>query len=583
MNSVLHRLRTHPMLQRLQPLIYKPWFWFAVGLPLVYSLLGSLGLPYLIKHYVPQEVGKLIQRPMSLGKVTFNPFLFRLDVQDTVLTETDNQPIFTLKRLHVDFELIRTLINRAPTFAELRLEGPTVSLIQDQDGVLNMARVAASLPPKDSDKEPTPQDAPPPSLIVQKIILAGGEVSFENQSQQPPVVNRADQLNLELNNISTLPGRHGLYEIAAALPEGGLLRWEGDVSLNPVKSTGTLNVEGLKMLTLWHFVQDHIALSEPAGDISLSAQYNFSRDKSNTLLTVENAVFGLAGLKLATAESAVPLADLDTLRIDNTRLDLAAQSVDIPTIELRKGKISLAIDPTGILNWQTLAKPTPVAVASAPTMPPPTTAPTPPATPWTIKLGQFKLDEFAVDFADTRPGIEAQGGIGNIGLTLNAEASTGGAAEPLVHVGNLALRLQQIHLNQAKTSLLALDELRLEELSLDLPEQTLNAPRLLLGKGQVSASMDETGQLNWQKLIPSTPPAAIPAKTPPASDDTASPTRPWKVNQSESWPIHAERSRSRPGYCQSESPGCGSDWSSRSLSQCDRHGRRKGGAGGPLG
>lgn len=525
MNPLLSRLRSHPALQ---PLIRKPWFWVAVGLPLAYGLFGFFGVPYLIKHYAPQAVSQLIQRPLTLGKVAFNPFLFQLDVRDAVLTETDHQPVFALKRLHVDFELIRTLINRTPTFAELRLEGPTVNLIQDKDGVLNMARIAASLPPEDPAREKPPEDDPPPGLIVQKIILAEGEVSFENQSQEPPIVNRADHLDLELNNISTLPGRHGLYEIDAALPEGGTLRWEGDVSLNPVKSTGTLNVEGLKVLTLWHFVQDRLALSEPAGDIGLSARYDFSHDKTNTLVKVEDAVFTLAGLKLTTAEAAVPLADLETFRIDQTRIDLAAQSIDIPTIELRKGKINLAIDPSGILNWQTLAKPVP-APAPAPST---TTSPDPskPTEPWTVKLGQLNLDELAIDFADARPRVEARGGIGNIGLTLRAEASAGGTAEPVVHVGDLALRLQQIQLNQAKTPLLALDELRLEELSLDLPTQTLRAPRLLLGTGHVSAQLDETGRLNWLSLLPPQPTTNEPKAAPAAADAAnAAPTKPWHL------------------------------------------------------
>ena len=526
MNPLLSRLRSHPALQ---PLIRKPWFWVAVGLPLAYGLFGFFGVPYLIKHYAPQAVSQLIQRPLTLGKVAFNPFLFRLDVRDAVLTETDHQPVFALKRLHVDFELIRTLMNRTPTFAELRLEGPTVNLIQDKDGVLNMARIAASLPPEDPVREKPPEDDPPPGLIVQKIILAEGEVSFENQSQEPPIVNRADHLDLELNNISTLPGRHGLYEIDAALPEGGTLRWEGDVSLNPVKSTGTLNVEGLKVLTLWHFVQDRLALSEPAGDIGLSARYDFSHDKTNTLVKVEDAVFTLAGLKLTTAEAAVPLADLETFRIAQTRIDLAAQSVDIPTIELRKGKINLAIDPSGILNWQTLAKPVPAPATPAPstmTSPDPST----PTEPWTVKLGQLNLDELAIDFADARPGVEARGGIGNIGLTLRAEASAGGTAEPVVHVGDLALRLQQIQLNQAKTPLLALDELRLEELSLDLPTQTLRAPRLLLGKGHVSAQLDETGRLNWLSLLPPQPTTNEPKAAPAAAEAAnAAPTKPWHL------------------------------------------------------
>lgn len=527
MTPLLSRLRTNPTLQRLQPFIRKPWFWVAMGLPIAYGLFGFVGVPYLIRHYAPQAVSQLIQRPLTLGKVAFNPFLFRLDLHDAALSETDGQPVFALRHLHVDFELIRSVFNRAPTFAELRLEGPTVHLIQDKDGVLNIARIAASLPPEDPAREKPPEDAPPPSLVVQRIILADGELSFENASQQPPVVNRADHLDLELKNISTLPGHHGLYEIEAALPEGSTLKWTGDVSLNPVKSTGSLSIEGLKVLTLWHFVQDRLALSEPAGDMGVSARYDFSHDKTNTLLTVDDAVFKLAGLKLTTAEPAVPLAELETFRIDQTRLDLAAQTIDIPTIELRKGKLNLAIDPTGILNWQTLVKPAAAIPAPRTPPPPPTPDAPPPAAPWTIKLGQLNLDEFAVDFADARAGVEAQGGIGNIGLMLKAEVSAGGAADPIVHVGDLALRLQQIALKQSKIPLLTMDEVRLEEVSLDLPEQALNVPRWLLGKGAVSAKLDKAGQLNWLSLLPPQAATNEPKAAPAAAD--AAPTKPWRL------------------------------------------------------
>ena len=526
--------RLRKLIQRLSfGFIHTTRFRVAAGLLILYGVLGFVGVPWAIKSFAPQQVTKLIQRPLTLGKVSFNPFLFRLHLKDAALTETDGQPIFRLHRLYVDFELLRTLINRAPTFAEIRLEAPSVNLIQDRDGVFNFAKIAASLPPEDPNQPKPDEDAPPPSVVLKKIVLADGEVLFENQAQEPPIRNRTDHLNLELNNISTLPGRHGLYEVDAALPGDGLLRWEGDVALNPVRSTGTVTIEGLQVATLWRFVEDRVALSEPEGAIAASARYQFSRDRTTTAVQVDDAQFKLYGLKLATAGESAPLAELEEFRIDPTRVDLTQQTVTIPGITLHKGKISLIADKQGQWNWQRVMKtPAPSASATPPSPPAPPT-PMEPAPPWKVTLGQLTLSEWGVDYRDERTDVQAQGGIGDIGVSLKAEATAGGAEAPVVQVADLGIRLQHTQLRQAAAPLLDLEDIRLEQASLDLPTQTVNLPRLLIAKGKLGAATDPAGQLNWQRLAPAAPPeqakaAAEAAK--PAPPFAVEPPKPWTVN-----------------------------------------------------
>lgn len=520
-------------MNRIYPLFRTLWFRVVVGALLAYALIGFVGVPFLIRHYAPPAVSQAIQRPMSLGKVAFNPFLFKLEARDTVLTESDGQPVFALKRLFVDFELARSILNRAPTFAELRLEGPAVNLVQDREGVLNMAKIAASLPPDDPTKEKPPEDAPLPSLIVQRIVLADGQVAFENQAVQPAVVNRAEHLGLELKDISTLPERHGLYEIEAALPGGGTLRWKGDVSLNPIKSSGKLELEVLKLATILHLAGEPLALAEPGGDIGLSARYQFSQDKANTRLNVDDAVFTLTRLKLATADQQRALAEIEEFRIGQVSLDLAQHTVGIPAITLHKGKVSLSRDDKGQLNWLSVLKPAPAS-----SNPPPAKAPStaePPGEPWKVNLGEFTIAELAIDYADTRPEHAVQAAIGDLGLSLKAEATAGGADAPVVHVGDFAMHLKQISLDQEQNALLKLDEISLGEASLDLPAQTVSVPRFSVGNGRVSAAFNEAGQLNWLSLAPSgaapgQPNASnpAPAATPPDAD--APPAPPWKVN-----------------------------------------------------
>lgn len=520
-------------MQRIYPLFRALWFRVALGVLLAYALFGFAGVPFLIRHYAPPAVSQAIQRPLNLGKVSFNPFLFRLEVRDTALTESDGQPVFALQRLLVDFELARSILNRAPTFAELRLEGPAVNLVQDREGVLNMAKIAASLPPDDPAKAKPPEDAPLPSLIVQRILLAEGQVAFENQAVQPAVVNRAEHLGLELKNISTLPERHGLYEIEAALPGGGTLRWQGDVSLNPIKSSGKLDIEALQLATVLHLAGDRLALADPGGDIGLSTRYQFSRTQTDTLLNVDDAVFKLTGLKLATAGEPAPLIDLEEFRIGNVSLDLAPRKVGIPAIVLRKGKVFLSQDSAGRLNWQTVFKPAP-ASPNAPAPANPASA-EPPGPPWQVNLGEFSIAEMGFEYSDPRPGKAVKAGVGDFGLSLKADATAGGTKAPVVHVGDLGLHLKQITLNQDQTALLALDEVSLGEASLALPDQTVSVPRFNIGKGRISAAFNEAGQMNWLSLAPSGPaPGQLnasnpsPAATPPATDTPPAP--PWKVN-----------------------------------------------------
>ena len=106
--------RLRKLFQRLSfGFIHTTRFRVAAGLLILYGVLGFVGAPWAIKKYAPQQVTQLIQRPLTLGKVSFNPFLFRLHLKDAVLTETDGQPIFRLHRLYVDFELLRTLRNNS--------------------------------------------------------------------------------------------------------------------------------------------------------------------------------------------------------------------------------------------------------------------------------------------------------------------------------------------------------------------------------------------------------------------------------------------------------------------------------------
>ncbi len=530
MVSLPHGAIMKPILQILR----KPWVRTVLAVPLVYGLIGFLGLPWLVRHQLPPRVGQLLQRPLSIGAVNFNPFLLRLELRDTTLTEGDGQPLFALQRLLIDFELLDTLRNRAPTFAELRLERPMLQLVQEPDGTLNLSRLIDDLP--DSPEPATPaEDSPPPRLVLQRIVLADGRVALENRASEPPIANQAEHLDLELKNLSTLPARAGRYAVDAALPDGGSLRWSGELSLNPVRSSGTVTVAGLKLAMLWHWAQDRLALAEPAGDLELSSRYAFAQQEGENRLQLEETRVLLKGLQLATAEPRRPLLALDTLRIDPARIDLGEQTVAIPAITLEKGQLDLVADANGELNWLTLlGRGQPAATPAAPSVTPPTSAAASatgePGRPWSIRLGAFQLKDLAIGYRAEPNETPVEATIGSLGLAFGAEATLGGTAAPDWKIGDIGLQLRQISLRQAQDPLLQLDDIRLERASIDGVAHAIHAPLLAIGKGHIGADIDPEGRLNWRTLLPPAPDATTTAPTapePPAADTPAG--QPWQL------------------------------------------------------
>jgi hypothetical protein len=96
--------------------------------------------------YVQHDLG----RQLSIGTVKFNPFTFAVEIHDLQLAEADGAVIASLSMLHVEFNAMASLIHRAWTLADIRLQDPFVSVLINHDGSLNLAKL---VPPS---KEPRP-------------------------------------------------------------------------------------------------------------------------------------------------------------------------------------------------------------------------------------------------------------------------------------------------------------------------------------------------------------------------------------------------------------------------------------------
>src|SRR5439155_822017 len=114
------------------------------------------------------------------------------------------------------------------------------------------------------------------------------------------------------------------YTISATLRGGGVVGWDGQVSLVPLASAGRFDLRRFPLATAWRFVQDDVAIAEPTGELGANARYQFAYRDGTTSLKVEGVEVALA---LVDESRAAPLA----LDVGGLSLGLSARLVSGPS------------------------------------------------------------------------------------------------------------------------------------------------------------------------------------------------------------------------------------------------------------
>ena len=271
-------------------------FIILAGVLVLYTAVGFLLVPYVIKQQAIKYVTQTLHRQLTIDQVRANPYTFTLSMRNLDLKEQDTTPILGFKELFTNFELFSSLKNWAFTFALIRLDEPRVNVLMRKDGKLNLEELAAAAAGEESEKPQ--EESPPTRMILRQFLIQSGSVDVSDHRVTTPARVTLQPLNLEIKDLTTLPERRGPYTIAATMPDGSTLRWRGEVSLHPVWSEGTLSFEKIKVATVWQFLQDQLLVKKPGGSFDLELRYRFALAKEQPHLDLDGLHFKASDLSL---------------------------------------------------------------------------------------------------------------------------------------------------------------------------------------------------------------------------------------------------------------------------------------------
>jgi hypothetical protein len=457
-------------------------------------MIGFLLTPWIVTRYVSNYAVEKLKRKASIAEVHVNPFLFTFEGKDFVFREADDRPIIGFGRLFVDFEL-SSIFRWAWTFADIRIERPSIHVEIQHNGRLNFADIAGSLP---GSKDPQPTDRPPPRLLVQHAAIVDGSFTFSDGSRPTPAAATFSPLDLEFNEISTLPEQKGPYTVRAALPGGGEIGWRGAISLYPIFSEGDLSMAGFKLAAAWKFAQDKLKLAEPAGEMEVSTHYRFDYHERSPSLVLKDTRFALKELILTEKGKTAPLLALEAIEVSDGRFDLQTRDIMVPSIVVRNGKVAASVDEKGVFDWQQLVTPQEPTDRSAPASEAATTE----TQPWHLKTGSVNIVNVALDYTDRSRATPLALAVGGLNVELNASAEVGSGPVKAI-VDNLEVKLNRVAFSQAGNDnpLLSLDTLGLNGGRIDIGGRALTITQVEAAGGGTSLVRDKDGRIQLLQML----------------------------------------------------------------------------------
>ncbi len=379
-----------------------------VGLLALYTLIGFVLVPYLIKAYGVPVAAEQIKHPVVLREAAFNPFTLALRLNGLEVRDQDQAAMLGFEELFVDLRAV-TLFAQKVAFDEIRLVMPFVAAKVNPEGKLNLMALA---PPADetAPKPAQPTGEPKKMMPVEVDLLEieRGIVEYRDDSKPRPVLIDIVPIQIMLRDFSTMPSpeNENAHAFKAEIGKGELVAWEGTIFLEPIESDGKLSLSGVKLQTLYQAVHDLFQFDIKQGVLGLTASYHFDLRGQAPQATVKNGTVSVQNLEIVERGGIDPVVEVPGFDVEGIRLDLQKQSIDIAKVHSADARFDAWMDSGGVLNYHTLF--TPVGGGGTEPKSSPSKAEVDkPAKPWSITIDEVALRNYEADFEDRtleRPG-----------------------------------------------------------------------------------------------------------------------------------------------------------------------------------
>lgn len=501
------------------------------ALLLAYMLAGWFAFEPLVKWAAPKFVAERGGYRLGLEHARYDPLRLSIEVRGIALDEPAGKRLLAMDRLFVDFET-SSLLRRAWTFAEMRLDRPVVAIELGADGKLNWLTFVDALADPAAPPPAAEPDAAPPRLVVQRFVLDKGRVDFTDRSAADEFRFHLDPLELDLEHLSTLPDALGQHAVTARTGIGAMVRWRGTFGLNPVTANGDIAIDELELARLQPYLAEALGRVRPEGKAALNLSYRAGYANQRVSLRLDQLAATLDGFALRGPDAAAaPALALDAISLSGGQFDLATRRASFESLAVAGGKVDVVRAADGRLDLQAwLAAPVGAPASATARAPAAASAPAEAASasePWRLALARASVDGVGLRFRDEGFAKPLAAEVEALKLAFAAEASAGAGPVDL-NLQGLQFGVNGVRLRSGTNGepWLQLGEVAVEDGQASLSKRSASIARVRIAGGGLKTMRDAQGRialLNAFERSGSAPRPAAPAATAASAADSGAP------------------------------------------------------------
>lgn len=376
------------MLKQFKKLSYRHYLGAALLALILFAVLGFFALPALVKAVVLPRLSEKIHRPISLEKLTFNPFTLQLWVHDLRIGGLPETPeLLRVDEVYVNASVM-SLIKLAPVLDEIRLTGPVLQLVREAPTRFNVSDLIDTW-------RAQPPNPKPQHFSLNNIRLLKGSISVNDQvlKQQHEIKD----LTLQLPFLSNLPHVTDIYvqpELHAVI-DGAVLQAQAQSKpfKNSRESDIQLKLQGVNLLSYAALLPLPEQTTLEQGYFSTDLKIKFkTADKATPEISVAGQVqleklalksnqtqlrferlqttiveaqplagrYDLAAVELdalsllnAALTQKGPLLQWASVQVQGVRADTVQRNLDIEAVKVDRAQLAVLRNAQGQWNWKT--------------------------------------------------------------------------------------------------------------------------------------------------------------------------------------------------------------------------------------
>src|SRR6202167_1395921 len=173
-----------------------------VAVVLFLGLATYIALPPILRHVLTGSVANSIHRQVSVGKIRFNLYRLKLDLDQLHVGGRDapQKPFVDLGHLTVKVSWT-SLFRFAPVVGEVVIDKPAIHVIRESQQKFNFSDLLESAPAPAKPKPAAP--SAPMKFAVSNIQLHGGEITIDDQLLGKQ--HKVEKIELDVPFIANLP------------------------------------------------------------------------------------------------------------------------------------------------------------------------------------------------------------------------------------------------------------------------------------------------------------------------------------------------------------------------------------------